>query len=94
MLGLTIGHYSFLILRHLLTMSAHRRTSSTASAKINQFIRPNKTSARINTASITERLVLKGAGFATSDEVTVAMREGVAAELTDAMMAALRNRFD
>ena len=46
------------------------------------------------TASTTERLALKGAGFVTSDEVTAAIREGVAAELVDAMMVALGSRFE
>jgi len=75
-------------------MPAHRRTSFPASAKSTQFIRPNLPSTRVDTASAAERLALKGAGFATSDEVAAAMREGVAAELVDAMMAALRNRFE
>jgi hypothetical protein len=37
---------------------------------------------------------LKGAGFATSDKVAAAIREGVAAELADAVMAALGSRFE
>ena len=37
---------------------------------------------------------MKGAGFATSEEVAAAMREGVAAELADAVMAALGSRFE
>ena len=41
-----------------------------------------------------ERLALKGAGFAISDEVAAAIREGVAAQLVDAVMAALGNRFE
>jgi hypothetical protein len=36
---------------------------------------------------------LKGAGFATSNEVAAAIREGAAAELADAVMAALGSRF-
>jgi hypothetical protein len=75
-------------------MSAHHHTSSPASAESNQFIRPNVPSTSIDTASIAERLALKGAGLATSDEVVAATREGVAAELTDAVMAALSNRFE
>jgi hypothetical protein len=76
-------------------MSNHPRTSSPASAKINQFIRPTgKTPTCIDTASAAKRLALKGAGFTASDEVTAVIIEGVAAELADAMMAALRNRFE
>ena len=37
---------------------------------------------------------MKGAGFAISDEVAAAMREGVATELADAVMAALGRRFE
>jgi len=48
----------------------------------------------IDTAPTAERLVLKGAGFATSEEVASAIREGVATELVDAVMAALGNRFE
>jgi hypothetical protein len=39
-------------------------------------------------------LALKGAGFATSDKVAAAIREGVAAELADAVMASLGSRFE
>ncbi len=53
-----------------------------------QFIRP------IDIASAAERLALKGAGFATSNEVAAAIKGGVAAELADAVMAALGSRFD
>jgi hypothetical protein len=49
---------------------------------------------RVDTASTTKRLALKGAGFATSDEFAVAIREGAAAELVDAVMAALGNCFE
>jgi hypothetical protein len=51
-------------------------------------------STRVDTASAAKRLALKGAGFATSEEVAAAMREGVAAELADAVMAALGSRFE
>jgi hypothetical protein len=37
---------------------------------------------------------LKGTGFVTSNEVAAAIREGVAAELADAVMAALGNHFE
>ena len=37
---------------------------------------------------------MKGAGFAASNEVAVAIREGVAAKLADAVMAALGNHFE
>jgi hypothetical protein len=37
---------------------------------------------------------LKGAGFATSNEVAAVIREGVAAELADAVMAALGSLFE
>jgi hypothetical protein len=37
--------------------------------------------------------VLKGASFVTSDEVAAVIREGGAAKLVDAVMAALRSRF-
>lgn len=75
-------------------MSAPHRNPSPASAASNQFIRPNMPSTRVDTASAAERLALKGAGFATSDEVAAAIREGVAAELADAVMAALGSRFE
>jgi hypothetical protein len=48
----------------------------------------------VDTASATERLALKGASFATSEEVAVVIKEGVAAELADALMAALGNHFE
>jgi hypothetical protein len=48
----------------------------------------------VDTASAAERLELKGAGLATSDEVAAAIREGVATELADAVMAALGSRFE
>lgn len=41
----------------------------------------------MDTASTAERLALKGAGIATSNEVTAAIREGVAAKFADAVMA-------
>jgi hypothetical protein len=75
-------------------MSAHHRTSSPASAESNQFIRPTKTSTCVDTASAAKRLALKGAGFSTSNEVAAAIREGVAIELVDTVMAALGNRFE
>jgi len=49
---------------------------------------------RVDTASTAERLALKGTGFATYDEVPAAIREGVATELADAVMAALGSRFE
>ena len=75
-------------------MSAHHRASSPAPAISNQFIRPRCSLTHIDTASAAERLALKGAGFATSNEVAAAMREGVAAELADAVMVALGSRFE
>ena len=76
-------------------MSAQLRSCSLALAGINQFIRPNNPApTRIDTASAAKRLALKGAGFATSNKVVAAIREGVAAELADAVMAALSNRFE
>ena len=59
-----------------------------ATNKSCQFIRPT------DIASAAERLASKGAGFATSDEVAAAIEGGVAAELADAVMAALGSRFD
>jgi hypothetical protein len=47
-----------------------------------------------DTASAAERLALKGADFATSDEVAAAIEGGVAAELAFAVMAALGSRFE
>ena len=64
---------------------------TTATAKSNQFIRPMSPS---DTASAAERLALKGAGFATSDEVTAAIKGGVAAELAFALMTVLGSRFE
>ena len=75
-------------------MSAQLRSSSPAPAESNQFIRPKQPPTRVDTASAAERLASKGAGFATSDEVAAAIREGVAAELADAVMAALGSRFE
>jgi hypothetical protein len=75
-------------------MSVHHCTSSLALAKTNQFIRPNLSLTHVDTASTTKRLALKGTSFTTSDVVAVAMREGVAAELVDAMMAAIGSRFE
>ena len=75
-------------------MSAQLRSSSPAPAESNQFIRPKHPPTRVDTASAAERLASKGAGFATSDEVAAAIREGVAAELADAVMAALGSRFE
>ena len=57
----------------------------------NQFIRPTST---VDTASAAERLALKGADFAASDEVATAMKWGVAAELADALMVGLGSRFE
>ena len=57
------------------------------------FIRPNLLT-HIDTSSAAKRLALKGAGFATTDKVTAAIREGVAAELVAAVMAALESRFE
>ncbi len=74
-------------------MSARLRPSSPAMAESNQFIRPSQPPTQFDTASAAERLALKGAGFVTSDEVAAAIREGVAAELADAMMAALGGHF-
>jgi hypothetical protein len=48
----------------------------------------------VDTPSATKRLALRGAGFDTSDEVAARIREGVAAEMTDAVMAALGSRFE
>ena len=76
-------------------MSNHPHTSSLALFKINQFIRPyGKTPTRFETASTPKRLVLKGTGFATSNKVAAAIREGVTAELVNALMAALGNCFE
>ena len=75
-------------------MSAQLRPSSPALAELNQFIRPSGLSTRVDTASAAERLALKGAGFATSDEVAAVIREGVAAKLANAVMAALGSRFE
>ena len=63
-------------------MSIRSRDPSPAPAKLNQFIRP--TMLTIDTASAAKRLALRGAGFATSDEVAAAMKEGVTAELAGA----------
>ena len=67
------------------------RSSSQKPTELNQFIRPT---SKLDTASAAERLALKGAGLASSDEVAAAIREGVATELADAVMAALGNRFE
>ena len=83
----------FYYLDCVLTVSAHHRTSSLALSEMNQFIRPNKTSTCSDTASTAKRLALKDVGFATSEEVAAAIREGVAAELADAVRAALGNHF-
>jgi len=48
----------------------------------------------VDTASTAERLALKGASFMTTDKVAAAMREGVATELADAIMAALGSCFE
>ena len=93
MLGLTRPLLVFLVVIAL-TMSAQLRSSSPAPAESNQFIRPKHPPTRVDTASAAERLASKGAGFATSDEVAAAIREGVAAELADAVMAALGSRFE
>jgi hypothetical protein len=92
MLGLTRPLLVFTSL-YTLTMSAHHQTPSPASAKTNQFIRPNTSSTHVDTASTAERLVLKGNSFTASNEVAAVMREGVAAELADAVMAALGSCF-
>ena len=73
-------------------MEARSRDHSPAAAAWNEFIRPNAMS-RIDTASAAERLAPRGAGFATSDEVVAAWKQGVAAELADAVMAALGSHF-
>ena len=75
-------------------MPTHHHTPSPASVKSNQFIRPNKTSTRVDNASAAKRLAMKGAGFATSKEVAAAIKEGVVAKLADAVMAALGNCFE
>jgi hypothetical protein len=75
-------------------MSAQLRPSSPAPAESNQFIRPTGPSTCIDTASAAKRLLLKGASFATSDEVAAVIREGVATELADAVMAALSSHFE
>ena len=67
------------------------RSSSQKPTESSQFIRPT---SKLDTASAAERLALKGAGLASSDEVAAAIREGVATKLADAMMAALGNRFE
>ena len=67
------------------------RSSSQKPTESSQFIRPT---SKLDTASAAERLALKGAGLASSDEVAAAIREGVATELADAVMAALGNRFE
>ena len=92
MVGLTRPLLFLYLVHH--SISYHHRTPSLAPAESNQFIRPTKTSTRVDTVSATKRLALKGASFATSEEVAAAIREGVAAELADAMMAALGNRFE
>ena len=51
-------------------------------------------STHIDTASTAERLVLKCACFQTSDEVAVAIKEGVATKLKGAVMTALRSCFE
>ena len=76
-------------------MYSELRPPSPALAESNQFIRPNsQPPTRFDTASAAGRLAWKGVGFATSDEVATAIREGVAAELADAVMAALGSRFE
>ena len=73
-------------------MEVCSRDHSPAAAALNEFIRPTAMST-IDTASAAERLASRGAGFATSDEVAAAWKQGVAAELADAVMAALGSRF-
>ena len=92
MLGLK-GHCFLLVVSAFNTMSAQHRPSSLAQAESNQFIRPTRSLTCIDTASAAKRLALKGTGYATSDEVAVAIREGVAAELANAVMAALGSHF-
>jgi hypothetical protein len=74
-------------------MSASHGTTSPAQAKSNQFMRPTIPLTSIDTASTAKRLALKGDAFMTSDQVAAAIRNGVATELADAVMAALSNRF-
>jgi hypothetical protein len=64
-----------------------------AASQINQFIRPTPMSP-CDTASAAERLALKGADFAASEEVAAAIEGGVAAEFALAVMAALGSRFE
>jgi hypothetical protein len=89
MLGLT-GH-QLLCNSSFTTMSSSDPRSATASTNLNQFIRPMSPS---DTASAAVRLALKGADFATSDEVMAAIEGGVAAELAFAVMVALGSRFE
>ena len=79
--------------QYFYTMSAQLCPSSPALAKSNQFIRPSALT-RVDTASAAERLALKNTSFVTSDEVAAAIREGVAAKLVDAMMAAPGSHFE
>ena len=72
-------------------MSSSHAPPATAFTTSNQFIRPMSPS---NTASVAARLALKGADFATSNEVAVAIEGGVAAELAFAVMVALGSRFE
>ena len=60
----------------------------------NQFIRPTSTIVTIDTVSAAGRLVSRGSGFKTSDEVATAIASGIAAELADALMVALGPRFE
>ena len=71
-------------------MSSSRRNSSQDPTAINKFIRPT---SKLDT-TFTAELASNGAGLATSDEVAAAIREGVAAKLADAMMAALGSHFE
>jgi hypothetical protein len=47
----------------------------------------------VDTSSTTERLALRGTGFVVSNKVAAAIQDGVATELADAVMAALRSRY-
>ena len=72
-------------------MSAQLRRRS-ATAKSNQFIRPNIVS--VDTVSAAQRLALRGSGFGASDEVATKIAAGMASELADELMAALGSCFD
>ena len=69
------------------------RDAPAATPASNQFIRPTNLST-FDTTSAAERLVLKGADFAASEEVAAAIKWGVTAELADAVMVALGSRVE